>query len=155
MRLVLLLAVTLQTGCWEASTGPSDLQQVLQVSGMQLAADLPSKAVLTDDWRPGKIKATYDLKPNRTYVFVMPPPFDHAYFAEQIFPALLELKGFTVSKKPTRGSGYTHLFIGRPVYSIEFTRDGHRYSLTARYTPGVSEQFEMISEVFILKTPGF
>ena len=150
---VLIVLSLLMTSCWRRSAELQELQQILRISGMQLGGDLPGKSVLADDWTPIHIEAVRDLEPNRTYVFVRQPPFEHEYFAEQVFPALLEAKGFSVVKKPGKAGGYMHLFIGGPVYTIEFTRYGHLYSLTARYTPQVSQKYGMISEVFILWTP--
>ena len=150
---VLIALLLLMTGCWRRSAELQDLQQILRISGMQLGGDLPGKSVLSNYWTPSHIEAVPDLKPKGTYVFVRRPPFEHAYFAEQVFPALLEAKGFTVVKKPTKEDGYTYLYMGGPVYTIEFKRDGHPYSLAARYTPQLSQQYGMVSEVLILWTP--
>lgn len=149
----LILVSVLMTGCWRRSVELPELQQVLRISGMELGGDFPGDVQLPSDWTPSHIEAVPQLKPNHTYVFVRRPPFLHEYFAEQVFPALLEEKGFTVVKKPAKTDGYTHLFIGGPVYTIEFTRQGHPYRFTARYTPQVSQQHGMISEVFVLRTP--
>ena len=152
--LLLALFSLLMDGCQRPSRQLQGLRRILKISGMELAGDFSGDATLGSDWTPSHIDVVPPLKTNHTYVFVRRPPFSHEYFAEQVFPALLEEKGFSIIDRPHKGAGYMYLFMGGPVYTITFAGQGHQYRLATRYTPQVSQLYGMISEVFILQTSG-
>src|SRR5262249_22733222 len=93
------------------------------------------------------------LRLARTYILVRRPPFQHQYFAEQVFPALLQEQGFSIREKPSGTSGYMDLFIGGPVYTVKFSKEGRSYQLATRFMPHVGEVRGVISEIFVLEMP--
>lgn len=154
MRPFLLIVVSSwMAGCSAPDRDLSGLRKAIGISGLNITEEMPSGNVLSMDWIPKGAGQAIELRAAHDYVLVRRHPFDHEYFAEQVFPALLQSEGFEIVSRPTKEAGYTKLFIGGPVYKIEFSKHSRQYRLSVRYTPQGTQMLGLLSEVFILSIP--
>jgi hypothetical protein len=92
------------------------------------ADDLPQN-IRIQDIEASRLRNTYPddrvLVPGRVYVFQMSTDTLHETLAIAVLPKRLVAAGATVTKAPKTSEDLIDLYVGGPLFLIEFEKDGH------------------------------